>query len=104
MIFAMTASVLTTVATPLETVMVPLITNDLFGSASYNKVLGIFVAMNSLGLCLGTPLADLYFDIFGTYKPCFIFFAMVIVAVGVGYFFVLRAAYKVKNAVLAESE
>ena len=101
MIFAMVASVLATVATPLETVMIPLLTGDLFGSASYNKVLGIFMAMNSLGLCLGSPLGDLYYDIFGTYKPCFWFFAALLAVVAVGYIFVIRAAKKDQAAISA---
>lgn len=99
MVLAMAASVLGTVATPMETVMIPLLTNDLFGSAAYSKVLGILMAMNSLGLCLGTPLGDLYFDIFGTYKPCFWFFAALLVAVAVGYVLVIRAAYMDKAAI-----
>ena len=90
-------------ALPLETVMIPLLTNDLFGSASYTKVLGIFTAMNALGLCLGSPLGDLYYDIFGTYKPCFWFFAVSMIAVVVGYRFVIRAAYRSKQAFLAET-
>ena len=102
MVIAMTATVLTTVAAPMETVMIPLLTNDLFGSASYNKVLGVFMAMNSLGLCLGSPLADLYYDVFGTYKPCFWFFAAVMAVVMAGYQFVLTAAKKDKAAVLAQ--
>ncbi|MBR2937808.1 MAG: MFS transporter [Oscillospiraceae bacterium] len=101
MVLTITASVLVTIATPLETVMLPLLSNDLFGSASYNKVLGIFMAMNSLGLCLGSPLGDLYFDTFGTYRPCFWFFAVLIAVVAIGYQFVIRAAQKDKEAILA---
>ena len=103
MVMALTASVLSTIATPLETVMIPLLSNDLFGSASYNKVLGVFMAMNSLGLCLGSPLGDLYFDRFGTYRPCFWFFIAVMAVVAVGYRFVIRAAYRDKEAILAQT-
>lgn len=102
MVIAMTSTVLTTIAAPMETVMLPLLANDLFGSASYNKVLGVFMAMNSLGLCLGSPLADFYYDSFGTYKPCFWFFAAVMAVVIVGYQFVRWAAGKDKAAVLAQ--
>jgi MFS family permease len=102
MVMALVSSSLSMLALPLETVMLPLLTNDLFGSASYTRVLGVFMAMNSIGLCLGSPLGDLYFDIFGTYKPCFWFFAAVMAAVIVGYQFVLRAAKKEKAAVLAQ--
>ena len=84
MTLAMTATVLGAIASPMETVLMPLLTGDLFGSAAYHKVLGVMMAMNSLGLCLGAPLGDLYFDIFGTYKPCFWFFAASMLAVVIG--------------------
>ena len=103
MVMAMIATVLGTFATAMETVMITLITNDLFGSASYNKVLGVLMAMNSLGLCLGSPLGDLYYDIFGTYRPCFWFFTGVLVVVAVGYRFTINAAYKEKEAILAQT-
>ena len=101
MILAIIATVLSNVALPLETVMIPLLTNDLFGSASYHKVLGIYMAMNSLGLCLGSPLGDLYYDIFGTYKPCFWFFVLLMVVTTVAFQFVIYAANKDKKAILA---
>ncbi len=103
MTLAMTATVLGAIASPMETVLMPLLTGDLFGSAAYHRVLGVMMAMNSLGLCLGAPLGDLYFDLFGTYKPCFWFFAFSMIAVVVGYRFVIRAAYKDKEAFLAEN-
>ena len=100
MVMAMVATILTTFATPMETVMIPLLSNDLFGAISYAEVLGVFLAANSLGLCLGSPLADLYFDTFGTYRPCFWFFTALMVLVVIGYQFIIRAAYKDKNALL----
>ena len=102
-VIAMIAVVLESLAIPMETVIIPLLSNDLFGSASYNKVLGIFMAMNSLGLCLGSPLGDLCFDILGTYKPCFWFFAILMAVVAMSYHFVIRAAYREKTAILAET-
>jgi len=104
LVMAMTAMVLVTFAIPMETVMIPLISNDLFGSASYNKVLGVFMAMNSLGLCLGSPLGDLCFDIFHTYRPCFWFFTVILSLVVICFLFVIRAAYRDKAAILAEDE
>ena len=101
---AMAARVLEALAIPIETVMIPLLVSDLFGSASYNKVLGVFYAMNSLGLCLGSPLGELFYDFLGTYKPCFWIFSVLIVSVIIGYIFVLKAAYKEKNKVLAAIE
>jgi len=101
LVMAMTASVLSCIALPLETVMIPLLTNDLFGTASYNKVLGIFIAMNSLGLCLGSPLGEALRKLTGDYRFCFWFFAAVLVGVIVVFQFVLRTARKDKEKILA---
>lgn len=101
LVFAATATVLSNIALPLETVMIPLMTNDLFGSASYSKVLGIFMAMNSLGLCLGSPLGELLRKITGDYRFCFWFFSIVLVVVVVGFQFVLRIANKQKSVIMA---
>lgn len=56
-------------ALPLETVVIPLMTNDLFGIASYEKILGIFMAMNYAGFALGAPVINLVFDRTGSYIP-----------------------------------
>ena len=104
MVFAMTAVVLSTFALPIETVMIPLLTGDMFGAAAYAKVLGIFVAMNSLGLCLGTPLGNASFDIFGTYQPCFWFFFALMIVVAIGFQLVLNAAYKDKQRIMEATQ
>ena len=104
MVCAMTATILGTIAMPLETVMIPLISNDLFGSASYDKVLGIFYSANSLGLCLGSPLCDIYRDLTGgSYASCYWFFTGLMVLVAVGLQLVIRAAHKDKEAILSSS-
>ena len=96
----MIAAILNSIAMPLETVMISLLAGDLFGAADYHKNLGIVMAMNSLGLCLGSPVGDLCREWFGSYKPCFYFFAIVMVVVMIGYRYVLRAADKEKQKVL----
>lgn len=101
MVFAMTATILTTIAMPLETVMIPLISNDLFGTASYDKVLGIFMSANSLGLCLGSPLCDIYRDLTGgSYASCYWFFMVLISAVAICFQLIIRAAYKDKEKII----
>lgn len=105
MALAMTATILGQIAMPLETVMIPLMSNDLFGSASYTKVLGIFYAANSLGLCLGSPLCDIYRDLAGgSYASCYWFFSGLMLAVAIGFQLVIRAAHKDKEKVLAAAE
>ena len=102
MVLAIVATVLSSAALPLETVMIPLLTNELFGSASYVKALGVFMAMNSLGLCLGTPLGELIRKIFGDYRPCFWLFSVVMVGVIVAFQLVLKAAEKDKEEILSK--
>ena len=100
-VLAITATVLSSLALPLETVMIPLLSNDLFGSVAYSKVLGVFMAMNSLGLCLGTPLGELIRKMFGDYRPCFWLFSIVMVGVILAFQLVLRAAERDKAKILA---
>ena len=102
MIMAMTATILSSIALPLETVMLTLLANDLFGSASFTKVLGVFMAMNSLGMCLGSPMGEFIRKLAGGYRPCFWIFSAVLVVVIVSYIFVLKSAAKHKNAILAQ--
>ena len=105
MVFAMIATVLSTIAMPLETVMIPLISNELFGAASYNKVLGIFMAANSLGLCLGSPLCDIYRDLTGgSYVSCYWFFTGLMLVVIIGFQLVINIANKEKERVLSSLE
>ena len=105
MVLAMTATILGQLAMPLETVMIPLMSNDLFGTASYTKVLGIFYAANSLGLCLGSPLCDIYRDLTGgSYASCYWFFTGMMVLVTVGFQLVIRVAHKDKEKILAAAE
>lgn len=102
MVLAMIATILGQIAMPLETVMIPLMSNDLFGSASYTKVLGIFMAANSLGLCLGSPLCDIYRDLTGgSYASCYWFFSVLMLAVAIGFQLVICAAHKDKEKILA---
>ena len=101
LVMAMTATICSSISLPLETVMLPLLSNDLFGSASYNKVLGVFMAMNSLGLCLGTPLGELLRKLTGDYRICFWLFSILLVAVIVCFQFVLNIAGKDKEKILA---
>ena len=102
-ILAMVAKVLEAIALPMETVMITLIVGNLFGTAAFDKVLGVLYAMNSLGLCLGSPVGDLFYDTFGSYKPCFWFFTVLMFLVIIGYRFVIKAAYKDKETFLAET-
>lgn len=102
-IFAFVFGVLLALALPLETLVVPLITNDLFGATSYEKILGIFMAMNYAGYALGSPVANLSYDGFGSYKPMLVCLAVLIFTILVFFQFIINAAYKQKKAVMAQA-
>lgn len=68
MVLAMLYGIFSSLALPLETIMLPIFAGDLFGEKSYDKVLGIICSVNTAGYAVGIPLANLCYDIFGTYN------------------------------------
>ena len=76
-------SVVSAIALPLETVMLPIFARELFGEKSFNSALGIFAAVNTAGYAVGDPLANLVFDRLGTYVPWIYASVAIIAAVGV---------------------
>lgn len=100
LVLAFLFGLLLALALPLETLVIPLITNDLFGATSYEKILGIFMAMNYAGYALGSPVANLSFDIFGSYKPMFCCLAVLIFLILIFFQLIIRAANKDKQVIL----
>ena len=80
-VLAMAYGILSALALPLETIMLPLIAGDMFRGGQYNKLLGILVSVNTAGYAVGTPVANLIFDHFGTYKPMLLVSALVMIPV-----------------------
>lgn len=68
-------------AMPLETVMLPIYTSDLFGKKSYPKILGLMVSVNTAGYAVGSPMMNLCYDIFGSYAPALFLVASIMTAV-----------------------
>ena len=92
---------LSSLALPLETIMLSLITNDLFGNKSFDKLLGIVSALNTAGYAVGAPLMNLCYDICGTYAPLIWASAGVMAIVTLMYQWVITAANKERQRVLA---
>ncbi len=61
-------SILSAFALPIETVMIPLLVSQMYGQKSFAKVMGFYLGANCLGFACGVPLANLFYDIMGTYK------------------------------------
>lgn len=97
-VLAMMYAPFSSIALPLETVMIPIFSLDLFGERSYNKILGIFVSVNYAGFALGTPIMNLCFDIFKSYKPMFAVCAIVMATVTILFQFVITASRRAKES------
>ena len=94
---AMGYGVMASLALPLETVLVPLIAADLFGEKEFAKLLGIFVSLNTAGYALGTPVANLVFEAFGSYSPVLILFGVMMAAMAVVFQFIMNGARKAQR-------
>ena len=95
-------AVLYALALPLETLVIPLVVNDLFGSASYDTILGIYIAMNYAGYALGGPVINLSYDLLGTYQPMLLVYGAVMLLGCLMFQPVLTAANKEKEKMLAK--
>lgn len=102
MVLALIYSVFSSVAIPLETIILPIYAADLFGQRSYDKVLGIIVACNVSGYAVGTPLVNLIFDIFGTYQWAMYVSAVIMVAILIGIHIIVSKAHKMRGEIEAE--
>lgn len=81
-------------ALPLETLVVPLIVNELFGAASYDKILGIMTAMNYLGYAFGAPVMNLCYDMVGSYRPVLILTGLLMIPIGIVFQVAMCSAKK----------
>ena len=86
-------------ATPLETVMIPLIANELFGNKDFEKVVGVFVAVNYAGFALGSPLGNLCYDLLGSYNLSFLIFSFMMIFVTIAMQFVIKSAKRDRKAI-----
>jgi len=103
-VFAFVFALVYALALPLETLVLPLITNDLFGSLHYDRFLGIVVAMNYAGFAAGAPLVNLCYDLLGTYKPILLIFSVCVIPIAIAFQFVLGSVKKEKEAMLLEEK
>ncbi len=94
-------AILTAVALPLETVMLPLYADDLFGDKSYSKIMGIVIAANTFGYAVGSPLINFCYDIFGSYAPAYFIAAGLMIIVLVLTQIVITSAHRTRNMIIA---
>lgn len=71
-VLALSFAVISAMALPIETVMLPIYAQGLFGQKAYNKTLGIFVSAKEVGYATGGPLMNLCYDLTGDYRIAFL--------------------------------
>jgi MFS family permease len=82
------------VALPLETIIPPLVAADLVGSGDYNRMTGILVAVISFGYAAGSTVTNLTFNLFGSYRPMYLFLGVAMIAIMLTFNLVIRAVAK----------
>ena len=90
-------SVFSSIALPLETIMLPIFARELFGDNGFNKALGIFVSVNTAGYAIGGPIANAVYDLSGSYKLWLIITTLIIAAIIVVMNVVLTVAKRRLN-------
>ena len=79
--------------------MLPLYAADLFGDYSFDKIMGIFISVNTAGYALGSPMVNLGFDLTGSYRGILFITAGIMVGVTICMHLVITAAHKLKKTV-----
>ena len=90
-------SIFSSLALPLETIMLPIYAGDLFGAKSYDKILGIFVSVNMAGYAVGEPVLNIVYDLIGTYEPALFALCGLMFVITIALQFVITAASKNKS-------
>lgn len=90
-------TVLSAIALPLETVIVPIYAKELFGQKAFAKILGIFVSLNQIGYAVSSPLINLCYDITESYDIALIICAVIMFVIVLCLQYVISQANKIKN-------
>ncbi len=97
-------SILSSVALPLETIMIPLLVAEMFGRKNYSKIMGYYLGLNTFGYAAGSLVVDFFRDILGSYTQIFVIFSVILTINLVVVQFAFAAAKKDREAYLAQME
>lgn len=100
-VLAIIYSVFSGLALPLETVMLPIISSELFGERSFNQVLGIAGSANAIGYAVASPIMNKFWDIYGTYSYGMFICLGLLVGVIILMQIVITSAYSRKRMILS---
>jgi len=99
--YAVSSHLLLAIAIPLETIMLPLIAGDLFGSRDYARMMGLVVSVNTAGYAVGPWLANLGYDLTGSYRTILLVLAGIMAALAVIFQIVLTFSARDRRALAA---
>jgi OFA family oxalate/formate antiporter-like MFS transporter len=99
-IIAAVRPLFTSIAAPLETVMIAVFASELFGSKSFGKVVGMFSAATTAGFALASPFSQLWHLLFGDYNFAMAAFAVFMIFVTVTMHVVVRLAGRDRLAII----
>lgn len=97
MILAFVYAVISSLALPLETVMLPIFTRSLFDKRAYNKILGVIVSINTAGYALGAPVMNWAYETTGSYQKVLLMCCLVMLLVTVCFQYIISIAGKEGN-------
>ena len=83
---------------PLETVMIPLLVSEMYGSRDYARVLGYYTSLNTLGYAVGVPIVNWAYDKSGSYKGMILVLCIVMLTASLVAQFSLGLAAKDRRA------
>lgn len=95
-ILAMAYAIISAISLPLQTILLPILANDMFGYKSGDQLSGLFVSACQAGFAIGGPLINFVYDKVGTYKPAFPVCVAIMVVITVASQVVIKAAEKEK--------
>lgn len=101
-VIAFVRSIFSSVALPLETVMLPLFALELFGNREYEKFVGVFASASTAGFAIGSPFGNICYDFFGNYNLAFYIFGAMLVFVTITMQYVLAAANRDRQIIEQE--
>lgn len=105
MVLAMVWGIFSSLALPMETIGVSLFTSDLYGNRSFEKMLGLMMALNHLGYAVGSPVMNLSWELSGgSYVPVIWAGAGQMAVVLVLNQFLISAAHKDRKAIEASAQ
>lgn len=87
-------SVCSSLALPLETIMIPLLVSEMFGKKCHAKIMGYYLGLNVFGYACGGPIADFFKKTQSSYANILLVFCVIMTVTAIVIQFSFIAAKK----------